>query len=99
MLFWSCPSIQIIWREVAKKYFIGLVFQYYVSLTTVYLGNVPDGLSKTDVYPLKVLLAASRKAITKRWLQKNATTTDTFVNLVKGMHALQQLTRCDSKKT
>ncbi len=85
-VFWSCPSIQTFWREVAKIISKVRHFNISVSFTTLYLRNMRDGLSKTDIYLFRVLLAASKKAITKRWLKKNSPTTDTFVNIVKQLH-------------
>lgn len=50
---------------------------------------------KTDIYFLRVLLAASKNAITKCWLEKNSPTTHSFVNIVKQLHVL--LTQFNSK--
>lgn len=60
----------------------GLAPPSNVLLTVLYLGNIPDGLrmDKADMYLLRVMVAASEKAITKCWLQENAPTTDTSVN-------------------
>ena len=63
-----------------------------MSFTTLYLGNIPDGLDKKDSYLLKILLAASKKAITKYWLQRNCPTMSIFVNIVKYLHVLEQMT-------
>lgn len=61
-----------------------LFFNIDVSYLTLFLGNITHGLlSEADKYLLKVLLAVSKKAITKCWLQKNAPTRDIFVNTVK----------------
>jgi len=91
-IFWSCPSIQSFWRKVAKIISKVLCFNMKVSFTTLYLGNLPDGLSKADIYLLRVLLAASKKAITKCWLQKNSPTVDSFVNIIKLLHVPEQMT-------
>ena len=72
-IFWSCPSIHFFWREVAKMILKVPCFNMNVLFTTQL--NMPDGLSRAYMYLCRVFLAASKKAITKCWLQKNAPTT------------------------
>ena len=58
----------------------------------LYLGQFPDELSQDDSYLLKILLVASKKAITKNWLQKKCPTMDLYVNIVKQLHLMEQMT-------
>lgn len=91
-VFWSCPSIQIFWKEVATIISKTLGFTISTTFTSLYLGHIPDGLSKDDAYLLKILLAASKKAITRHWLQKNCPTASLFIKIVKHLHLLEQMT-------
>lgn len=75
------------WKWQKCQRFCGLIWMYHSQL---YHGNMPDGLSKADVFQRRVSLAAGKKASTKCWLQKNAPTTDSFVNIVKQLLVLEQ---------
>ena len=52
----------------------------------------PDGLCQDDFYLFKVLLVASKKAITRNWLQEKCPTMDLLVSIVKQLHLLEQMT-------
>ena len=67
-------------------------FNLSVTFLSLYLGYFPNKLSKDDAYLLKVLLAASKKAVIKCWLQKNAPTVGLFVHIVKQLHLLERMT-------
>ena len=68
------------------------LLQISVTFLSLYLDYFPNKLSKDDAYLLKVLLAASKKAVTKCWLQKNSPTVGLFVNIVKQLHLLERIT-------
>lgn len=67
-VFWSCPPNQNFWEEVATIISKTLGFITCTTFTSPYLGHILDGLSKEDAYLLKILLAASKKAIMRHWL-------------------------------
>lgn len=91
-VFWSCPPIQSFWKEVATIISKTLGFSICTTFTSLYLGHIPDGLSKDDAYLPKILLAASKKAIMRHWLQKTSPTVSIFANIVKQLHLLEQMT-------
>uniref|UniRef100_A0A3B1K1Q0 Reverse transcriptase domain-containing protein n=1 Tax=Astyanax mexicanus TaxID=7994 RepID=A0A3B1K1Q0_ASTMX len=91
-IFWSCPFIQSFWKDVAAIVARILGFGINTTFTCMYLCIFPDGLSNDDMYLLKILLAASKKAVTKCWLKKKAPTVGTFISIVKQMHLLEQMT-------
>lgn len=91
-VFWSCPYIKPFWKEVAKIILNTLGFAVPFTFISLYLGHLPDGLSKSDTYLLKILLASSKKAITKCWLQKKCPTAGIFISIVKQLHLLEQMT-------
>ena len=43
-MFWSCPSIQTFWKKVVT--IITLGFGISTTFTSLYLGHIPDRLSK-----------------------------------------------------
>ena len=63
-----------------------------MSFISLYLGLIPDGLRSEDRYLLKIFLAASKKAITRFWLQKRCPTALSFVDIVKQLHLMEQMT-------
>lgn len=44
-VFWSCPSIQTFWKEVATIVSNTLGFTISATFTSLYLGYIHDGLS------------------------------------------------------
>jgi len=72
------------WKEVAT-----IISKTFMSL---YLGHILNRLSKDDIFLLKILLAANKKAITKYWLQKNCPTASLFINTVKHLRFVEQMT-------
>jgi hypothetical protein len=52
--------------------------QTFISL---YMGEIPDNLHTREMYLLKVLLAASKKAITRKWLQKDPPTVTQWIDI------------------
>lgn len=73
-IFWSCPAIQPYWQR--KKCIILKMFGDGIgwSFSTIYLGNIKANLVVQDKYLLKILLAASKKAVTRKWLQSDPPT-------------------------
>ena len=48
--------------------------------------------SVTKHTSLKVLLAASKKAITRKWLKKDSPTVTQWIDMVKKIHHMEQMT-------
>lgn len=63
--------------------------QTFISL---YLGEIPDNLHNREKYLLKVLLAASKKAITRKWQQKDPPTMTQWIDIVKEIHHMERMT-------
>ena len=91
-IFWSCPVIQPYWNKVTEIISKVIGCDINTTFTSLYLGIIPDSINAMDAYLLKILLAASKKAITKHWLQKNCPPPTLFVNIVKQLHVLEQMT-------
>ena len=52
------------------------------SFSTVYLGNIEAHLLVQDRFLLKILLAASKKAVTRKWLQAEPPTETHWIDIV-----------------
>lgn len=81
--FWD--GVRIIIREV-------LGYDIEFSCLSFYLGNVDLEISKADRYLLQVFMAASEKAITRRWLRKEPPTVKEWSNIVTNIQCMERLT-------
>lgn len=91
-IFWECPIISLYWIEVVKaiKSIIGSELESNFSV--IYLGNLPTGLRKVDRYLLQILLAGSKKAITRKWLSKDSPTIAEWIEIVGEIYVMEHLT-------
>jgi len=62
------------------------------NFSTIYLGNIPTNLNAQDKYLLNVLLVASKKTITKKWLQESPPTKDEWIVIVSHVYDMEKLT-------
>mgnify|MGYP007124596547 CR=1 FL=1 len=69
---------------------LDIIFDF--SFSCLYLGELPEGLSKGDTYLMKIFMVASKKAITKCWLQKNPPTMRLLTNIINSIQAMENLT-------
>lgn len=91
-IFWGCPAIQSYWLGIVSEINLIMEFEVECSFNTVYLGNIPTTFNTQDKYLLKILLVASKKAITKKWLNKNPPTKEEWITIVKGVFEMERLT-------
>ena len=88
----SCPVIWPYWQEVTQviKKFFGDGFD--CSFTIIYLGNIAAHLLRRDKYLLKILLAASKKAVTRKWLQIEPPAKTDWINIVNDVQNMERIT-------
>ena len=60
--------------------------------TTLYLGDLPEGMTGHDRYLLEILTASAKKAITHKWLQKDPPKVDNWVEVIREIHEMERLT-------
>ena len=91
-IFWACPKIQPYWQEVATEIhkIIGIKLKY--SFITLYLGKMPEIVFHKDKYLIKILLASSKKAITRKWLQTDPPTLEQWRGIVNQVYCNERLT-------
>lgn len=57
-----------------------------------YLGDMDTRLPKGDQYLLKIVMAASKKAITRRWLCGEPPTIDQWAAIVTNIQCMERMT-------
>lgn len=92
-VFWLCPNIVQFWDEVHSVIVSVLGYQIPKTSTVLYLGNLGGNIvAKPDRYIFKILIAASKKAITKKWYKPEPPDRDDWLKLVKEMYIMEDLT-------
>lgn len=91
-VFWACPKIQLYWKAVASEIKKIMGVELGFSFVTLYLGKIPETVLHKDKYLLKILLASSRKSITRKWLQIDLPKLDQWCGIVKEIYSMERLT-------
>lgn len=92
-VFWLCTNIEKFWEDV-HLVIVGIL-GYDISKTCMFLyfgsmtGNV---VLKEDKYLLKILLAACKKAITRKWYTPDPPTQDNWLKILNEIYVMEQLT-------
>ncbi len=91
-IFWGCPVIQSYWQGVTRT--IQKVFGagFDCSFPAIYLGNNAAYLLVQDRYLLKILLAASKKAVTRKWLQADPPAVTDWKDIVNTIQNMERMT-------
>ena len=91
-IFWLCPQIIPFWNNVHME--IERILGYAIPKTSLvlYLGLIKNVVSKEDLYLMKILIAACKKAITKKWCKPAIPTCKEWKSLVKDIFETELLT-------
>jgi len=91
-VFWLCPKIAKFWEDV--RLIIGRILVYGVSnsFTLLYLGFITGNVLKDDRYILKIMLAACKKAITRKWYKTDPPSQEEWMKIMDKIHSMEQLT-------
>lgn len=82
-MFWNCQAIRTYWEEIHKH--IKNVFGVNISFKceTIYLGDILfENWNINDKKLLGILLAASKKNITRKWLKVEPPTIEEWIDIV-----------------
>ena len=91
-IFWSCPAIPPYWQVVIQVIQTVFGVGFDCSFSTVYLSNIAAHLLVRDKYLLKILLAASKKAVTRKWLQAEPPTETDWIDIVTDVQNMERIT-------
>ncbi|KAA0701446.1 hypothetical protein E1301_Tti024034 [Triplophysa tibetana] len=91
-IFWDCPLLRPFWSQICEH--INHTFNSKVpcNFVNVYLGNVDvNNWRNKDKRLLWILLAASKKTITRKWLKPNLPTIDEWINIIQDIYKTEKL--------
>lgn len=92
-IFWSCRKLSKFWEDVISKIEQTIGFKSKQRpVITFYLGDLPEELTSNDKYLLKILTAAAKKAITRKWLCTDPPVLDDWLSVVEEIHKMEKLT-------
>ena len=91
-VFWECSVLKSFWDDVHGTIKNVLCFDVDFTCLSFYLGNIDPVLSICDKYLLKVFMAASKKAITRRWLCRDPPTVNQWIDIVKSIQCMECMT-------
>lgn len=93
-IFWSCPILTNYWKSVHQTLQEALGITIPFSFDNLYLCNFPQDLDlhSSDRKLLSVLLAACKKALTRKWLKPQAPSIDDWVDIVYEIYKMERLT-------
>lgn len=91
-IFWNCQVIHQYWSQINEH--LQNVFSTVLPLNfeSMFLCNIQaDNLNCLDKKLLYILLAASKKALMRRWLKPEPPSTEAWINAVKEIYTLEKL--------
>lgn len=91
-IFWNCAKIVPYWTSVIKEIKKIIGFELINNFTTIYLGNLPPELTKSDKYLLSILLAGAKKAITRKWLCEDIPSIKDWIHIITEIYEMERLT-------
>lgn len=93
-IFWECPKLHQYWSGIHKV--LSDVFEVQITndFINLYLGLVSTLDRRGDIKLLQALLAASKKSITRKWLNSTPPTLDDWFGTIKDIYKMEKLTYC-----
>ena len=91
-IFWACRNIVNYWTDIHQAIQIIFKAQIPFDFKTMYLGLSPPELTDTDTYLIGILLAAGKKALTKRWLLPSIPSLDNWIDVTYEIYKMEKIT-------
>ena len=92
-IFWGCPALSTYWKDIHKHLEAVMGFEIPFRFDVMYLCNLPYGeLENNDTKLILILIVASKKAITRKWLQQHSPTVNDWLGVVKDIYNMEKLT-------
>lgn len=91
-IFWDCLVIKPYWEAIHKHIKDVLNVEIPYNFETIYLGSILyDMRSSNDKKLLAILLAASKKAITRKWLKIEPPTVEEWIDIVHEIYIMEKI--------
>ena len=69
-----------------------MCFDVPMTCSFLLFGDIPEDWLTSDKYLIKILLAASKKAITRHWYQQEPPTKANWMDVIKEIYSMEKLT-------
>ena len=91
-IFWECNKIQSFWEKINDS--IKDILEYPIPKTckVMYLGDINKYVLDSDRYLTKILLIASKKAITRNWCKTDPPTFKQWIEIVRQIYIHEEIT-------
>lgn len=92
-VFWDCPVISKYWEDIKSNMEKIMKIVIPSGFETLCLGLRPDIVKGPgNKYMYNILILASKKAITRRWLTKDSPTVEDWIKVVQDIFIMEKLT-------
>lgn len=91
-IFWECAVIQEYWLDIHQhlQYIFNIVFP--PSFTIMYLGKIDlQQINNKEKKLFQILLTASKKALTRKWLKPERPTVEEWIDVVKEIYMMEKI--------
>lgn len=91
-IFWECPKLNTFWKGVQASLCKIFNIQVPLSFDVLYLGRINFLEQRSEIKLLQLLLAASKKTITRRWLNPVPPSLDDWIGIILEIFRMEKLT-------
>lgn len=91
-IFWDCPKLSLYWNGIHKTLSKVFKTQIPLNLETLYLGHILFLEHRRDIKLIKALVAASKKSITRKWLNPVPHTLEDWYGIILEIFKMEKLT-------
>ncbi len=91
-IFWDCNTIRTYWQELNGEINAIMGLNLECNFKTMYLGISSSKITKEDIYLFNILLATSKKAITRKWLKEDPPAVCEWQEIVNNVYNMEVLT-------
>lgn len=89
---WGCPLLGQYWKNVHGALQDIFECDFPFEIKTIYLGSFPWEWRKDGAYLMSVLLVASKKLLTRRWLSQDIPSLSEWWDLVMDIYRMEEIT-------